>query len=107
MVRLKRFTGTEQFCHLKFAPSKLDRIRESLAGNRTCSDEVPRKSKRQATCSDNTSCIFCFKMDGKLHQCSGMKLDTELRYMATELNDTTLLARISGGGGGGGGYSRY
>ena len=36
-------------------------------------------------------------MDGKLHQCSTMKLDTELRYMATELNDTTLLARISGG----------
>ena len=34
-------------------------------------------------------------MDGKLHQCSTMKL--ELRYMATELNDTTLLARISGG----------
>ena len=36
-------------------------------------------------------------MDSKLHQCSTMKLDSELRYMATELNDTTLLARISGG----------
>ena len=89
-------------CHLKFAPSKLHRIRESLAGKRTCSDEVSRKSKRLATCSDSSSCIFCLKMDGKLHQCSTMKLDTELRYMATELNDTTLLARISGGG-----YSRH
>ena len=91
---------------MKFAPSKLDRRRESLAGKRTCSDEVPRKSKRQATCSDNSSCIFCFTTDGKLHQRSTMKLDTELRYMvATELNDTTLLARISGRGGGG--YSRH
>ena len=39
------------------------------------------------------SCIFCIKIDGTLP----MKLDHNLRQMASELQDAELLARISGG----------
>ena len=86
-------------CHLKFAPPKLERVCESLAGKHTCSDEVPQKSKHQTTWNDNSACIFCSKrmVSYSVHQCSTMKLETDLRYVATELNDTNLLARISGG----------
>ncbi len=40
------------------------------------------------------SCIFCSEVSGTLHNC---KLDHDLRRMATELQDSSLLARISGG----------
>ena len=43
------------------------------------------------------SCIFCAKDNGKLHACTTMKLDNNLRQMATELQDTKLLVRIAGG----------
>ncbi len=46
---------------------------------------------------DEESCIFCLQVSGKLHQCSTMGLDHELRKMATDLQDALLLARISGG----------
>ena len=36
-------------------------------------------------------------MSGTLHNCATMTLDHAIRKMATELQDTSLLARISGG----------
>ncbi len=46
---------------------------------------------------DETLCIFCSKSSGTLHLCSTMALDHELRKMAEELQDTTLLTKIAGG----------
>ena len=43
------------------------------------------------------SVFFCFKSSGKLHHCATMGLDRDIRKMATDLEDTRLLARISGG----------
>ena len=86
-------------CHLKFASSKLSRAKQR---KRKISDDGNmdrRQSKRQALCAPLSLdvCIFCMESSGKLHQCATMNLDKALRRMATELQDTSLLARISGG----------
>ncbi len=47
--------------------------------------------------ANQDKCIFCTKMNGTLHACATMRLDHDLRLMATELQDADLLARISGG----------
>ncbi len=41
--------------------------------------------------------FFCLEVGGKLHSCSTMQLDHSLRKMATEIQDSVLLARIAGG----------
>ena len=57
-----------------------------------------RKSKRLATGVLNKELyIFCCEGRGKLHECATKKLDEDLRKMAIKLQDTALLARISGG----------
>ena len=86
-------------CYLKFTPSKLQRAREQRSKKRERSfseqNNEQRRSKRRVI--DEESCIFCLQVSGKLHQCSTMGLDQELRKMATDLQDTSLLARFSGG----------
>ena len=63
-----------------------------------CESDGTRKSKRMLMgIPTQESCIFCTKIDGTLHACATMKLDHNLRQMATELQDAELLARISGG----------
>ena len=46
---------------------------------------------------DEESCIFCSQVYGKLRKCSTMGLDHGLIRMAVYLQDTSLLAIISGG----------
>lgn len=89
-------------CHLKFAPSKLLRAREKtkrqLEADFPALPEEGRRSKRLRVgkpCVE--SCIFCSEVGGKLHKCSTMSLDWDLRRIATSLEDADLLARISGG----------
>lgn len=86
-------------CHLKFAQSKLTRVREQRGEKRKSSfTDDQRKSKRRVSCiPDKEACIFCSQVAGKLHQCSTMRLDNELRKMAMEMQDTMLLAKISSG----------
>jgi len=87
-------------CHLKFALSKLARVKQQLGKKRSlgASDEGTRKSKRTSVgIQDQASCIFCSVASGKLHNCTTLTLDHDLRQMATDLQDTRLLARISGG----------
>lgn len=88
-------------CHLKFAPSKLIKVKEQLGKKRqlesTGADEGLRKSRRSTGIPSQENCIFCSEGTGKLHICATMKLDQNLRIMATEMQDTALLAKISGG----------
>ena len=85
-------------CHLKFASSKLTRIKELAIKKRKQEDEDQRTSKRSARQShDKESCIFCSEMAGKLHECATMNIGDELRKMATELHDSNLLAKVSSG----------
>ena len=59
--------------------------------------EEQRKSKRMSTGTPSQSaCIFFLQDKGKLYAGLSLNLDYDLRQMATELQDTELLARISG-----------
>ena len=83
-------------CHLKFAASKVERVKEQRGKKRKCDDQ--RKSKRKLDSYVNEeSCIFCSQTSGKLHLCATMKLDCNLQRMAEDLQDTTLMAKLSGG----------
>ena len=87
-------------CYLKFNLTKLQRAQKSSKGKKRCLDSPfeERKSKRHSSSSSlQAACIFCDSELGQLHNCSTMELDQELRQMATELQDTSLLSRISGG----------
>ncbi|KAG1676996.1 hypothetical protein GQR58_014039 [Nymphon striatum] len=88
-------------CHIKFARSKLQRAQKQIEVKQKREEEVSgegRQSKRQSIGNPNQeACIFCLTVSGKMHKCSTMNLDHELRRWATGLNDTALLARISGG----------
>jgi hypothetical protein len=98
---LKNQAKWHKACHLKFAPSKLIRLqkRKLSCDAATDGEQQQRKSKRQRASgsSDMDSCIFCSEVSGTLHNCETMKLDHNVRRMATELQDSSLLARISGG----------
>lgn len=97
---LKNRAKWHKACQIKFATSKLVRAQEQALKKRKhelATDEA-RKSKRRASGTPPPDgCIFCSQISGKLHQCSTMRLDHDLRKMATDLQDTNLLARISGG----------
>lgn len=86
-------------CHLKFAQSKLTRVREQKAKKRKndFADDQRKSKRRVSGIPDKEACIFCSQVTGKLHRCSTMRLDNELRKMAMEMQDTMLLARISSG----------
>ena len=58
--------------------------------------------KEKRACStrklfDKNACLFCEEHSGILHEFRTMDADTNVRNMATDLQDTTLLAKIGGG----------
>ena len=69
-------------CHLKFAPSRLLKVKEQLGKKRqlesTQADEEPRKSRRFKGIPSQENCIFCSEGSGKLHIYATMKLDQKL-----------------------------
>ena len=86
-------------CHLKFAPSKLLRLQKRKLSLEPAGVQQQRKSKQQRTShnSDQNSCMFCSEISGTLYNYTTMKLDQDIRRMATELQNSLLPARISSG----------
>ena len=88
-------------CHLKFAYSKLLRVEEQKGRKRehpsTARDDQWKSKHKASDIPDEEACIFCSQPSGKLHQCATMGLDNDLRKMATDLEDTRLLATFSCG----------
>lgn len=60
----------------------------------SATDEKRRKDRQILP---KSSCIFCCKEDGHLHEFRTLDADANIRRMATDLQDTALLAKISGG----------
>ena len=60
---------------------------------------IKRQSKRHSMANtvNEECCIFCSMPSGKLHQCATMELDSNLQKKAEDLQDTTLIAKLSGG----------
>ena len=86
-------------CHLKFSASKLLSVRAQREREKECASiNDQRRSKRHSMANtvNEESCIFCSLPFGKLYQCATMELDSDLRKMAEDLQDTALIAKLSG-----------
>ena len=85
-------------CCRKFAKDKLhraERKRELTLNDPGSATDEKRRKDRQIL--PKSSCIFCGKEDGHLHEFRTLDADANIRRMATDLQDTALLAKISGG----------
>ena len=79
-------------CYIKFATSKLERMKTRMENKRKCTEnQCARKSKRSSKCLINM-CIFCEEGSGFLHSFSALEQDKIIREMATKLCDTDLLS---------------
>ena len=84
-------------CHIKFAKAKVDRIKKRKRKQSTDTSSE-RHSKRKLLETDDTFCIFCGKVSSeKLHEYSTRNDDISLRAMANDVQDSSLLTKISGG----------
>lgn len=85
--------------HLQFSTSKLNKAKERPARKRKQAqqeDEEMRASKARRLSSHNKEdCILCGQ-GGQLHEVSTFATDEKLHQMIAELQDSTLLPRISG-----------
>ncbi len=98
-------------CRLELSSSKLERLKkktltvstsENVSLKRLNEDETVHRCKRLPNAEavvNNNNCIFCLSTNDKenLYNCSTLKIDHEIRRMATVLEDYDLLIRISGG----------
>lgn len=82
-------------CYVKFSNLKLDRARNLKL--RSTSDGRTTEHKRwRREASDKFACLLCRGSDGLLHEFQTLTADTSIRKMATELQETQLLAAIEG-----------
>ena len=98
-VLIENEASWHKSCHLQFSTSKLNKANERLARKREQAQkehEEMRASKTRRLSSHNKEdCILCGR-GGQLHEVSTFATDEKLRLMITELQDSTLLPRISG-----------
>ena len=84
-------------CYGKFSNDKIERARKRAATH----SEVPYGEMKRVRSTrkslDNNACLFCEERSGILHEFVTMDADTNVRNMATDLQDTALLAKIGGG----------
>ena len=83
-------------CHFKFSQDRLERVRKR---GRTEPEVVvnAKRACRPRTSFDKSTCIFCQECDGSLHEFRTLDVDTSIRSMAADLQDTALLTKIEGG----------
>lgn len=87
-------------CHIKFATSKLNKVAFRNERKRHADVDtvnISRKSVRQSIPKlDKECCMFCLQSSDTLHSCSTLNMGSYLKTMALDLNDSMLLARLSG-----------
>ena len=93
-------------CHQRFNNSKLQREKErkrkldaEIENGNEMSDSATHRSKRQSidSSAEKNICIFCEKKTGKLHEYSTFSSGNTLKNMALEMQETTLMAKLSAG----------
>ena len=101
-VLVEKGASWHQSCHLQFSSSKLKKAKERIARKRKMEqaeqddEEVQaQKTRRLSSRHNKEDCILCGK-GGQLHEVSTYATDKKLRQMITELQDSTLLPKVSG-----------
>ena len=81
-------------CYASCNKTKVDRVRKKVAKEHSITSASPLKCRLRVTMS-----CSCFFFDAPLeqdyHKAATLDLDTNVCKMATELKDTTLLAKLS------------
>ena len=84
-------------CHQKFTFSRLERVKDRKQKEVDSSGSV-RRSKRRSIETSKNFCLFCgISTSEKLTEYSTNNAEANLRRMATDLDDTDILTKISGG----------
>lgn len=83
-------------CHKKFDQDKLDRAQRKRNGNEI-QDIDTKRTCPQRRSLEKFACILCEEETGTLHEFRTLDADTNIRKMATELQDAALLAKLEGG----------
>lgn len=85
-------------CRLKFAQTKLDRVKQNRKRHVVNEPDAIKAEKRQSVRTAGVKftsiCLFCDDPDGNLHECSTWGLDGSLKDMATALHDTVVLSKL-------------
>ena len=84
-------------CHIKLSKEKLERAvkkrhKDDSAESSTSVEKRPRRQLMK-----KIACLFCYGQDGHLHEFRTLEADKTIRQMATELQETELMARMEGG----------
>ena len=83
-------------CHVKFNKEKLERAaRKRDREDATKSNNSGKKQPRRQSLH-RMACLFCDQEDGQLHEFITLGTDESIRQMATELQETELMARMEG-----------
>lgn len=85
-------------CHAEFNANRLVRAKKRERESTPESTAREDRRHRPRKCLDKTSCIFCTKQDGLLHEFRTLEADVNVRSMARDLQDSDLLTRIEGVG---------
>ena len=98
-VLIENEASWHKLCHLPFSTSKLKETKERLARKQVQAqkeyEEMRASKTRRLSFHNKEYCILCGQ-GGQLHKVSTFATDEKLRLMITELQDSTLLPRISG-----------
>ena len=84
-------------CYVKFSNEKLERATRKRDRSNSAESILPGMKRHQRQPVDKMACLFCQQQDGCLHEFRTLEADETIRLMATELQDTELMARIEGG----------
>ena len=82
-------------CHFKFSQDRLERAKRKRLINGD--EHAGIKTRPQRLSPEKNVCIFCGDESGLLHEFRTLEADSRVRSMATDLQDTALLAKIEGG----------
>ena len=102
-VLIKNEASWHKSCYLKFNLSKLQKAKERVSRKREKEEGQPEeeekapalKNRRQSLTYNKVDCILYGK-GGQLHEVATFSTDQNIRRMITEINDATLMPKISG-----------
>ena len=84
-------------CYVKFSTEKLERATRKRDRDNSTESSLPGLKRHQRQPVDKMACLFCQQEDGHLHEFRTLEADETVRQMATELQETELMARMEGG----------
>ena len=84
-------------CHNKFNNDKVKRAVRKRDRNETTENVGSGLKHNRRESMDKMACSFCKQENGHLHGFRTLEVDQSVRQMATELQDTNLIARMEGG----------